>query len=108
MSFYSKCLDLAEHFLPEASKEFKDDLAQALQDCVENWRCPNDDHDWQYIRDWYGDPNVINGTADCSYKQDCSYKHCKVCWAEESWDGVPEDDDPDFERHELIERELRR
>lgn len=100
MSFDSKCLDLAEHFLPEASKEFKDDLAQALQDCVENWRCPNDDHDWEYVRDWYGDPNVINGTADCSYK------HCKVCYAEESWDGVPDEPDPDHARDQAIDDKL--
>ena len=25
------------------------------------------DHDWKFVRDWYGDPEVINGTADCSY-----------------------------------------
>jgi hypothetical protein len=85
MSFDTKCLELAEHFLPAtASKEFKDDMAQAIQDAVENWRCPDDDHDWEYIRDWEGDPNVINGTHDISYK------HCKVCYAEEAWDGENE------------------
>ena len=25
------------------------------------------DHEWEFISDWYGDPQVINGTADCSY-----------------------------------------
>ncbi len=28
---------------------------------------PECDHDWELIRDWYGDPDVINGTADCSF-----------------------------------------
>ncbi len=31
------------------------------------------DHDWQWISDWYGDPGVIGGTADCSYWE------CRVC-----------------------------
>ncbi len=25
------------------------------------------DHTWEFVRDWMGDPNVINGTADCSF-----------------------------------------
>jgi len=35
------------------------------------------DHDWQVIADWYGDPDVINGTADCSFLR------CRVCGAED-------------------------
>lgn len=31
------------------------------------------DHDWKFVSDWYGDPEVINGT------QDCSYAECKRC-----------------------------
>jgi len=31
------------------------------------------DHKWEFIRDWYGDPNVVNGTADCSHWR------CKTC-----------------------------
>jgi hypothetical protein len=27
------------------------------------------DHDWKFISDWYGDPGVINGTADCSFME---------------------------------------
>ena len=34
------------------------------------------DHDWEIISDWYGDPDVINGTADCSFKR------CRVCGEE--------------------------
>lgn len=41
------------------------------------WDCadgtPDEDHDWKWISDWYGDPGVINGTADCSYWE------CRVC-----------------------------
>lgn len=43
------------------------------------------DHDFIWISDWYGDPNVINGTADCSHYR------CKRCGHEE--DGSP----PEFE-----------
>lgn len=35
------------------------------------------DHDWKWISDWYGDPSVINGTADCSYWQ------CTLCGYED-------------------------
>jgi hypothetical protein len=30
-------------------------------------------HKWRWISDWYGDPGVINGTADCS-RWEC--QHC--------------------------------
>jgi hypothetical protein len=37
-SFDSKCLDLAEHFLPShATQECKNELAQSIQDTVENF-----------------------------------------------------------------------
>jgi hypothetical protein len=36
--FDSKCLELAEHFLPSAaSKRLKDELAQTIQDAVETY-----------------------------------------------------------------------
>ena len=31
------------------------------------------DHDWKYVSDWGGDPEVINGTFDCSHWE------CRVC-----------------------------
>ncbi|MCK9802123.1 hypothetical protein M1B34_31805 [Pseudomonas sp. MAFF 302030] len=34
------------------------------------------DHDWKFVRDWSGDPRVINGTFDCSYLE------CRVCGEE--------------------------
>ena len=34
------------------------------------------DHNWQIINDWGGDPDVINGTYDCSFKR------CRVCGEE--------------------------
>ncbi len=38
--FDSKCLDLAEHFLPtEATQSVKNELAQAIQDAVEDFCC---------------------------------------------------------------------
>lgn len=37
------------------------------------WDCadgtPDEDHDWQLVRDWAGDPGVINGTYDIVYMQ---------------------------------------
>ena len=35
------------------------------------------DHDWQYVSDWGGDPEVIGGTFDCSFKR------CRICGVEE-------------------------
>ncbi len=34
------------------------------------------DHDWEVISDWAGDPGVINGTYDCSFKR------CTICGQE--------------------------
>ena len=44
---------------------------------------PDEDHDWQFISDWYGDPDVINGTADCSFMR------CRNCGKER--DATDED-----------------
>jgi hypothetical protein len=40
-------------------------------------------HDWEYVQDWMGNPGVINGTADCSYRA------CRVCGKEEpiNWEA---------------------
>src|ERR1017187_2378298 len=50
------------------------------------------DHRWNFIRDWYGDPNVINGTADCSFWR------CRKCGEEQTerpddWDDGPDPDE---------------
>ena len=48
------------------------------------------DHDLKFIRDWQGDPNVINGTDDCSFYR------CRKCGHEEIgdlYDYEPEPDD---------------
>ena len=48
------------------------------------------DHDWRFVSDWYGDPGVINGTADCSFYE------CRKCGDEQT--TQPEDycgPDPD-------------
>lgn len=36
---------------------------------------PADDctHVWRYVRDWIGDPDVINGT------QQCDFLRCELC-----------------------------
>ena len=31
------------------------------------------EHRWKWIKDWYGNPEVPNGTVDCSYWE------CKDC-----------------------------
>jgi hypothetical protein len=42
-SFDSECLRLAEHFLPEeARQQAMNELAQAIQDTVENFLCGRD------------------------------------------------------------------
>ena len=53
------------------------------------------EHEWRFVRDWYGDSNVVNGTADCSFYR------CDKCDAEQS--ETPddyEDADPDAARDE--------
>jgi hypothetical protein len=49
------------------------------------------DHDWHYVSDWYGDPGVIGGTADCSRHE------CRACGAEDHESDPPGDEDWDFE-----------
>lgn len=52
---------------------------------VPGWDCadgtPDEDHDWEYISDWYGDPEVINGTCDIHYKR------CRQCGKTADWNG---------------------
>lgn len=40
---------------------------------VPGWICDQGDgtfdHDWRYVSDWGGDPEVIGGTFDCSFKR---------------------------------------
>ena len=44
-------------------------------------------HQWRYVKDWMGDPNVINGT------QNCSFYRCERCGEEVT--RCPEDyEDP--------------
>lgn len=37
--------------------------------------CP---HDWEFVNDWYGNPDVPNGTMDCSYY------YCPLCDTEQT------------------------
>lgn len=49
---------------------------------------PPCDHDWKWIDDWGGDPNVIGGTFDCSRWE------CKLCGLEDlERDKPPRDPD---------------
>jgi hypothetical protein len=50
--------------------------------------CDEDEHDWRWVSDWYGDPGVINGTADCSRYV------CTICGAEKGGDPPQDDYDP--------------
>jgi hypothetical protein len=51
------------------------------------WVGPDEyDHNWRYVSDWYGDPGVINGTADCSHAE------CETCGAID-----PDAEPPEFE-----------
>lgn len=59
------------------------------------WDCGPDengefDHDWEWIVDWYGDPDVVNGTADCSHWR------CRACGSEDC-DRPPPDGNDDIE-----------
>ena len=51
-------------------------------------------HDWQYVPDWGGNPDVPNGTFDASYFV------CELC--DEHQTEMPDDyiePEPDFERY---------
>ena len=51
------------------------------------------DHDWKWIDDWYGDPSIPYGTADCSHWQ------CTKCDSTDCEDDPPDDGpDPDVLR----------
>jgi hypothetical protein len=74
---------------------------------VPGWDCKDgtedEDHDWEYVSDWYGDPGVINGTADCSFKR------CKQCGKESELEDGDEhlgEPDPDYERDRRIDDAL--
>jgi hypothetical protein len=62
-----------------------------LEHKSEGWQCDlgngEFDHDWEWRSDWYGDPGVINGTADCSAW------HCRVCGAVDAKRDPPTFDD---------------
>ena len=53
--------------------------------------CDKRGHDWKYVRDWYGDPSIPNGTCDCSHWE------CRDCGEE--------CDDPNDYEEELPEDE---
>lgn len=54
--------------------------------------CERDDHKWKTVTDWYGDPNVINGTCTIYFKE------CDYCGATKDWDGRQAEEDPDEAR----------
>ena len=60
---------------------------------IETLRIPDCAHHWIFVRDWYGDPNVINGTADCSFFR------CTRCGDQqtEQPDDYPEPEPPERE-----------
>lgn len=83
--------------LPEQPKQTQHDRPTALTGGWRmTWDCaigtPDEDHDWEYVRDWAGDPGVINGTYDINYRR------CLQCGKEDDWDGRTAEEDPDFER----------
>ena len=56
-------------------------------------------HEWRWISDWYGDPGVINGTADCSRWE------CGLCGeVDENREPPSADDDPDYARERQQDR----
>jgi hypothetical protein len=66
--------------------------------------CPPGQCAWEFVPDWYGDPNVINGTADCSFWR------CNKCGDETSEQPDDYEDpaelDADYERDRRIDDAL--
>ena len=48
---------------------------------------PHEVSDWKWVKDWFGDPEVPNGT------QDCSHWECRHCNEEPDDDSLPEPDE---------------
>ena len=69
------------------------DLRGEALSVTPKWDCalgtPEEDHDWHFVSDWYGDPGVINGTADCSRWV------CRAC-GKEDYDREPPSYDDDY------------
>jgi hypothetical protein len=58
------------------------------------------EHDWKWVSDWYGDPSIPYGTADCSGWV------CQNCGSTDCEDDPPDDGpDPDELRDRLQDRE---
>jgi len=49
-------------------------IGQELDAPIPNQECP---HDWKFISDWGGDPDVIGGTFNCSRWE------CQMCGEED-------------------------
>lgn len=67
----------------EAAREAEEDQQHA---------CERGEHKWNNVTDWEGDPGVMNGTRTFYYKE------CRYCGETSSWDGRPDEEDPDDAR----------
>jgi DNA-directed RNA polymerase subunit RPC12/RpoP len=61
-------------------------------------------HAWIFVKDWYGDPNVIDGTADCSFYR-CSKCGEEVTEEPEGYEN-PDELNADDERDRRIDDAL--
>ncbi len=81
--------DCADHAI-RRWRELNPPAAAPAVEVPQDWdgkdrRC---EHDMKWISDWYGDPDVINGTADCSRSE------CQLCnWIDPNGEPPSEPDD---------------
>jgi hypothetical protein len=84
----AKDLDEAEKEL-EAAQEPGDDLLDKVEGLkIELGKA----HDWEWIRDWEGDPSIPKGTNDLSHWE-CS--RCGAC-GDSEYDVLPSRDSRDY------------
>lgn len=94
-------LDACQHIiidLPDDVRvqQAREALRAELAKDAERWdgsdrRC---EHSMKWIKDWYGDPSIPNGTADCSRLE------CEQCgWIDPNGEKPEQDPDECYERY---------
>ena len=76
-----------ETVIRELARRIRREAMEASEWDGKERRC---EHDMKWISDWYGDPGVINGTADCSRSE------CQLCgWVDPNGER-PEESPEDY------------
>jgi hypothetical protein len=102
--FRSRVTQREREYTPPALAVWLVQIAEQCSAPAKRGICPPGQCAWEFVPDWYGDPNVINGTADCSFWR------CNKCGDETSEQPDDYEDpaelDADYERDRRIDDAL--